>query len=70
MPISYDSPPDASGDYLFGTVASFSCLTGFGLSGAAFAACSGNESSPLGAFDSVAPTCECKGITCVLINFS
>ena len=58
MPISYDTSPDGSGNYPFGTVATFSCMTGFGLVGAASSTCGGDGSSPMGMFDPATPTCE------------
>ena len=61
MIISYDTPPDGSGNYPFGTVATFSCVSGFGLSGsgAVSSLCGGDGSSSVGVFDAVTPTCEC-----------
>ena len=63
MPISYDTAVDGSGDYVFGTVASFGCVSGYVLLGAASATCVGDSSSTVGMFDSVTPTCESKLLT-------
>ena len=41
-----------------GTVATFNCMTGFGLVGAASSTCGGDGSSPMGTFDPANPTCE------------
>ena len=61
MPITYDTTVNSSGNYPFGTVATFSCVSGFGLSGsgAASSVCGGDGSSSVGVFDPISPTCEC-----------
>ena len=61
MIISYDTSPDESGNYPFGTVATISCVSGFGLSGsgASSSTCGADGSSSVGVFP-VSPTCECE----------
>ena len=58
MPISYDESADGSGNYPFGTVATFSCMAGFGLVGASSSTCGGDDSSPTGMFAPAPPACE------------
>ena len=57
---TYDMSSDVIGNYPFGTVASFSCMTGFGIVGIVTRTCGGDGSSVMGTFDGSTPTCECK----------
>ena len=51
--------PDKTAPFDFGTNATYSCGTGFGLSeGNAMRTCDGDGSSPIGEWDGTAPTCE------------
>jgi len=42
---------------IYGTVATYSCDEGFILQGSLIRSCSGDGSTPLGAFDGVEPVC-------------
>ena len=57
--VSFDSiAADGIGNYAFGTVATFTCDSSFGLNGAETRTCGGDGSSPTGVFDGTSPTCE------------
>ena len=53
--MEYSGPPGQ--DITFGDTATYSCETGFGLSGNVEQTCSGNGSSPLGEWSGTDPTC-------------
>ena len=57
---TYDMSSDVMGNYPFGTVASFSCMTGFGIIGTVIRICDGDGSSVMGTFDRSTPICERK----------
>ena len=58
---------DTSPPHVFGTVATFSCATGFGLHGDITRTCEGDGSSPNGVWGGLSPTCNgeyiCKKFT-------
>ncbi len=51
---------DTTVPYDFGTVATYTCGTGFGLSGDMTRTCGGDGSSTTGMWSATAPTCEGK----------
>ena len=55
--ISYDTSPDSDGLFLFGTVATVSCLPGFLQSGDPTRTCVGDGSTTAGEFDGDPTTC-------------
>ncbi|XP_064384964.1 uncharacterized protein LOC135333878 isoform X2 [Halichondria panicea] len=57
---------DTTVPYDFGTVATYTCGTGFGLSGDMTRTCSGDGSSTTGMWSATAPTCE--AITCSTLS--
>ncbi len=51
--------------YFVGTVASYSCDTGYGLNGGdVMSTCEGDGSNTNGVWDGVVPTCQCEHYTC------
>ena len=59
--ITYASDNTAGNEFVFGTLAVYTCSNGFGLNGSdAFRRCDGDGSSPTGAFDGSAPVCDRK----------
>ncbi len=56
--IKYNVNASISGDYPFGTRATYTCIKGFALVGDTARVCSGNDSSASGYFDGAPPTCE------------
>ncbi len=56
--VSYSSPVE-NGSYIFGTVATFSCSPGFGLSILEPRTCTGeNDGAKMGTFSGSDPTCD------------
>ena len=52
---------DATSPYEFGTVATYVCNSGFGLSGGvAVRTCGGDDSDPAGTWSGTAPSCLCR----------
>ena len=51
---------DGSGNYYYGTIATYSCSPGYGLGGPQRNWCVGNGSSTVGMFNGSDPTCECE----------
>ena len=58
--VIYDTLADSDGNYIFETVATFSCTEGFGLEGSATSTCIEEEITSFGIFSSAAPTCDCE----------
>ena len=58
--IAYSS--DITAPYDHGTVATYSCSTGFGLTGEATRTCTDGDGSTAGVWSGAAPTCEREGI--------
>ena len=56
----YDMSLNDMGYYPYGTVATFSCMIGFGLVGTVNRTCGGDGSNTTGIFDGSEPTCERK----------
>ncbi len=54
--VSYSSPVE-HGSYIFGTVATFSCSPGFGLSTPETRTCTGANDADMGTFNGSDPTC-------------
>ena len=54
--VSYSSPEEGGG-YVFGTVATFSCSPGFGLSTLETRTCAGENDVEIGTFSGSSPTC-------------
>ncbi len=46
------------GSYVYGTVATFSCSPGFGLSTLVTRTCTGTNDAEMGAFNGLSPTCD------------
>ncbi len=57
--VSYSSPVE-NGSYVFGTVATFSCSPGFGLSSLEPRTCTGENDPDMGTFSGSDPTCDGK----------
>ena len=55
--VSYSSSVEG-GSYVFGTVATFSCSPGFGLSTLETRTCTGPKSAEIGTFSGSSPTCD------------
>ena len=55
--ISYSSPVEG-GSYVFGTVATFSCSPGFGLSTIETRTCTETNDAEIGTFNGLSPTCD------------
>ena len=55
--VSYSSPVEG-GSYVYGTVATFSCSTGFGLSTLETRTCTGTNDAEMGTFNGSSPTCD------------
>ncbi len=55
--VSYSSPVEGGG-YVFGTVATFSCSPGFGLSTLVTRTCTGTNGAEMGTFNGLSPTCD------------
>ncbi len=55
--VSYSSPVEGGG-YVFGTVATFSCSPGFGLSTLETRTCTGTNDAEMGTFNGLNPTCD------------
>lgn len=53
---------DGSGNYYYGTRATYSCSFGFGLNGFRRRMCVGNGDNTMGMFNGSAPTCERESI--------
>ncbi len=60
--ISYYNDAIASGEYAFSTIASFSCVDGFGIVGTAASSCVLDSSSGTGIFKPSPPTCERESV--------
>ena len=52
--------PDQIAPFSYGTVANFSCVSGYGLNGGAKQICGGNGSSTDGVWSGSSPTCNCE----------
>ncbi len=57
--VSYSSPVE-NVSYIFGTVATFSCSLGFGLSSLEPRRCTGENDADMGTFNGSDPTCDGK----------
>ena len=55
--VSFSSPVE-NGSYVFGTVATFSCSPGFGLSTLETRTCAGEDDAEMGTFSGLSPTCD------------
>ncbi len=55
--VSYSSPVEV-GSYVFGTMATFSCSPGFGLSTLDTRTCTGTNDADIGTFNGLSPTCD------------
>ena len=55
--VSYSSPVEG-GSYVYGTVATFSCFTGFGLSTLETITCTGTNDAEMETFNGSSPTCD------------
>ena len=69
--VSYSSPEE-DGSYVFGTVATFSCSPGFGLSTLETRTCT--RTNDVGTFSGSSPTCDgeyshCRVYSCIIINY-
>ncbi len=54
-------PTDSTSPYEFGTVATYVCSSGFGLSGGVISStCGGDDSDPVGTWSGTAPSCLCE----------
>ena len=57
--VSYSSPVE-NGSYVFGTMATFFCLSSFGLSTLETRTCTGTNDAEMGTFSGLSPTCDGK----------
>lgn len=58
--LEYDMDPDESGNYPFGTEATFMCITGYGIVDSSMTVCDGDGSSVIEEFNPSAPPCQRK----------
>ena len=56
--VEYNTLPNSGGRFVFQTVATFSCLPGFGLVGPSSSSCEDDVDSLPGVFSPAPPTCE------------
>ena len=67
--VSYSSPEEG-GSYVFGTVATFSCSPGFGLSTLETTrTCTGINDAEIGTFSGSSPTCDGEIVIILYITF-
>ena len=52
------NPPSCTNNDNFGSVCTFTCMTGYGIVGDSTSTCTGDGSSKDGSYDKPAPTCE------------
>ena len=65
--VSYSSPVEG-GSYVFGTVATFSCSHGFGLSTLETRTCIRANDADTGAFNGLDPTCDGEYLQCIITS--
>ena len=67
--ISYATVPNPN--FVFGTIATYTCVNGFGLRGGDKSrVCVGDGSSPLGEWSGATPSCECMSFMLLLAMYT